>query len=165
MMTDREEIAAQLEALARRLRGPALPAVDPVQPPDGPIPALAWDTRLTARGVAVVRAGTAHRLIEARYMEGDAAQGRHHLLVDVRDRNGVRKVGTQIACAWPDGSAAVSIEAKPGEPYGAAFPLFAAGNGYALVFAGWRIAGMGLGTIAEPYMGHHVSYGFVFQEV
>ncbi len=151
--------AAQLEDIARKLRaydgGVAEPPTEPPPGVDG-----AWDARLTERGVQRQRTNGAYDLVAAGYND---SSGAHHIYVDVLDENGIREVGAPFAVSWPDGRADLTVEAKPGEPYGGNFPMFASGNPYFLECAGWRIGGMGLGTIAEPHVGHHVSFAFVFR--
>lgn len=160
-------IEARLRALNGELAA-LLAGTPPVVEPPDPEPAgvlpKAWAVALTRRGVTCAHDG-AHRYdLSATYYEGDAAQGRHHILVDVLDDQGHRKVGATVRVAWPGGDWQGVAEAKPGEPWALAFPMYASGFAYSLSFGGWTVSGMGLGTIAEPHMGHHVSYGFVFRE-
>jgi hypothetical protein len=157
-MTEIEAIASELQQLAQRLLNLEHPAPQPTNP------VLAFDARLHRRGVNVQVAGTTYTLVAANYFDTEQAQGRHAIYVDVLDKEGRRKVGVPLEVYWPGDFSTFTTEEKPGEPWAASFPLYAAGNAYALKFAGWIITGMGLGTIEEPSIGHHVSYGFVFKE-
>jgi hypothetical protein len=168
---DLVEIANALRTLASLLDAysyPTQPTQPPPPQPPPPTPVLGWDTRLTARGVAVRQAGDLHTLIYAAYLPPgntpDTAQGKHHILIDVQDRFGNRVVGAKFAVSWADGRAEYTIEEKPNDEYGGNFAMDASGWGYTLEFADWQIAGMGLGTIDEPNVGHHTSFAFVFKE-
>jgi hypothetical protein len=163
-MTTPRDIAFALRNLANQLDALEPPAPIEPRPPVPGETVLAWDGRLTARGVKPQAAATTHNLIQARYLDVNESAGKHHIFVDILDRTGKRRVGARAMVTWADGSAPVIIEEKPGEPYGGNYAMYAAGNAYALEFGGWRISGMGLGTIEEPNMGHHVSYAFVFKE-
>jgi hypothetical protein len=59
-----------------------------------------------------------------------------------------------------------NTEAKPNESYAVDFPMFAAGHSYHVrvaTGASDRVLGMGLGSIAEPAMGIHISYRLTFR--
>lgn len=156
-----EDVHARLQAVEAYL------GLDMAQPPipQGK-PLTEWDARLIQRGVRIVQTGgSLLRLIRARYLDEQESAGRHHILVDVLDRQGRRVVDFPVRQYWADGSNTTRTEAKPGEPWAAALPLHAAGHAYGLEVADWRIEGMGLGTIEQPHLGLHVSYEFFFQLV
>jgi hypothetical protein len=164
-----EEMGLLNAELARRVGEGSAPRPEPEPVPQLGTPDVGvgayWDERLTQRGMRFLPAPHSRwRLVSARYLEGAEAQGRHHVLIDVLDAGGRRLVGVAVLCYWADGQDTMRTEAKPGEPEALAFPLYAAGNGYGVqVEDGPRIEGMGLGTIAEPHVGHHVAYRLVFQ--
>ena len=59
-------------------------------------------------------------------------------------------MGVPVAFAWPDGTDTRTTEAKPGEQYALAWPLFAAGNGYRFTVDGGRAWGYGAGHDCAP---------------
>jgi len=153
----RSQTAALLAALD------ALADDAPVTPVPTPIPVRsAWDNQLTVRGVRYTP-GSVYTLAASHYLE-DNAQGMHHILIDVQDAQGRRIVGAPVRFFWADGEDRRITEAKPGEMWALAWPLYAAGNGYGFALDdGTCITGMGLGTIAHPELGAHVAYAFVFR--
>lgn len=163
----RTHTALLLQALDALNDGTVGVPVQPLPEPAPIAPPMQWDAKLTERGVRYIPApGSPWRLVRGTYHEGDAAQGRHHILIETFDPQVGRVVGVPVAFAWPDGTDTRTTEAKPGEQYALAWPLFAAGNGYRFtVDGGPRVVGMGLGTIAHPERGDHVSYEFVFVRV
>lgn len=131
-----------------------------------------WDPRLTERGAGLVAAqvtpgeGYWH-LREARWFDAQEAQGRHHILIDLHDANGERMINQPITVAWADGAATVITEAKTGEPYAANYPMYALAPAYSAKpntgAPADQITGMGLGSITEPYLAHHTSYGLIWE--
>ncbi len=95
------------------------------------------------------------------------ANNLHHIFIDVIDQNGKRMVGEKVTLAWPDGSNVATVEAKPGEPFGANFPMHATLGAYS-VFAGTdpsrsdEVNGMGLGTPEHPTVTTHTAFEIVF---
>lgn len=160
----RTHAAVMLQALDALNNGTVGRPVQPNPVPTPTEPPMQWDAKLTERGVRYIPApNSPWRLLRGTFREGDAAQGRHHIQIEVFDPQVGRAVGVPVEFAWPDGSDTRTTEAKPGEAYALAWPLFAAGNGYSFtVDGGPRVVGMGLGTIAHPERGDHVSYEFVF---
>lgn len=136
--------------------------------------AMKWDPRLTERGVSVSKAqvpvGTpVYRLVRAEYMTPEESGGNANIFVDVLDENGVRMVGAPVVQSWQDGDATQRIEEKRGERAGTSFLMTSPGNPYHIHVGGGAtsdvVQGMGLGTIAEPWIKHHVGYYLVFQRV
>jgi len=134
------------------------------------LPKRVWDARLTERHVHLIayapQPGESYwRLIQATYVDEQAAQGRHHIFVDTLDEAGSRLTGVEVTCYWDSGFETKASEAKPGEEAALDFPLFAAGYGYRVRVgdASDRVEGMGLGSIEAPQQGIHVAYRLVFQ--
>lgn len=103
---------------------------------------------------------TEYDLVGAMYEEGTTRTP--GIYVDILNEAGYRTMGANFS-VLNGGEALGVIEKGPDEEYGGNVPIFAAGHGYTLRFEQWRIGGMGLGTRAEPNVGHHVAYGFVFK--
>lgn len=160
----RTQAATLLQALDALNDGTAGRPEQPTPMPAPTEPPMQWDPKLTARGVRYVpAAGSPWRLLRGTYNEGEAAQGRHHILIETFDARVGRVEGVLVNFVWPDGHDIKATEAKPGEAFALAWPLYAAGNGYGFVVDGGPcVEGMGLGTIAHPERGDHVSYEFVF---
>jgi hypothetical protein len=144
----------------------------PTAQPVSPVPVqvalpVQWDSRLTQRGVLLTHttAVPGWRVVRAEYRDVAQSQGRHHIYVDVLDENGVRVVGAPVYVLWRDGRHELTTEAKPGEESAANFPMYAAGSAYTLSLGvnSDAVSGMGLGDIATPNQGDHVSYYLVFQ--
>ena len=77
-------------------------------------------------------------------------------------------MGQQVKVTWPGGGVAVTIEEKPGEPWGASFPMYATLGSYALRAVADRggsdaVSGLGLGTPEEPDVKHNTSFGVRFR--
>jgi hypothetical protein len=131
-----------------------------------------WEQRLTQRGVRLeefaAQAGQViWRLAKGEYLDEQQSQGRHHVFVDTLNEQGQRMTGIPVEFSWAGGKDVKPTEAKPGEPYAVDFPMFASGNGYHVRVSDGQsdqVMGMGLGSIAQPHMGIHVSYRLVFQK-
>lgn len=113
-----------------------------------------------------------YRLIKAEYLpppEGAQRFGPdHHILVDVLDVQGKRKMDTSVNFYWADGMHIDRIR-KTQEPYGVDYPMASAGQSFGVWVGDFRhhsddVFGMGLGTTEQPDWGHHVTYYLVFQE-
>lgn len=95
------------------------------------------------------------------------ANGLHHIFIDVIDQDGKRMPGEKVTMTWPGGSSVGVVEEKPGEPFGANFPMNAALGSYS-AFAGTdpensdRVHGMGLGTPEHPDVFAHTCFELVF---
>jgi hypothetical protein len=132
-----------------------------------------WDPRLVQRGAGFILVDPAPeqgywRLVTARWLDAVESQGRHHIFVEILDKEGKRQTGVPIAITWNDGAFTLVSEAKPGEPWAANFPMFALAPSYAAQPQGSPadiVTGMGLGSLEEPNLGHHTSYGLTWQWV
>lgn len=131
-----------------------------------------WDPRLDQRFAtytpAQVVSGQGYwKLIKAVWFNESESQGRHHIFVDVLDRDGKRMTEVPILIDWPDGSHKIITEAKPGEPYASNFDMYSRAPAYAAFpndgAPADMIGGMGLGEIDSPHLGHHTSYGLTWQ--
>ncbi|MCB0081913.1 MAG: hypothetical protein KDE47_13320 [Caldilineaceae bacterium] len=149
-----------------------LPFVQGNQLSDRTIAPLVWDSRLTERGAYLVPAqvvvGQGYwRLVEARWFNAQESEGRHHILIDVQDRDGQRLTAIPIDVRWRDGNAIVTTEEKTGEPFAANYAMYALAPAYSAQPADGapadRVEGMGLGELAEPYLAHHTSYGLIWR--
>ena len=108
------------------------------------------------------------RLVSAHWLDPVESQGRHHIFVEILDKEGNRQTGVPIAITWNDGAFTIVSEAKPGEPWAANFPMFALAPAYAAQPQGApadMVTGMGLGSLEDPNRGHHTSYGLTWQWV
>lgn len=146
--------------------------IEQPEPPKPQIP-LVWDERLTQRGASVVTilppSGSLYwRLVAAKWYNERESAGKHHIFMDLLDEGGKRLVGGQIKITWNGGETVVPCEAKPGEPYGANYPmhnLAPAFNARPIGDVADAVLGMGLGSIEDPYHATHTSYGLVWQLV
>jgi hypothetical protein len=81
--------------------------------------------------------------------------------------HGQRLVGERVTMTWAGGQSVGVVEEKPGEPFGANFPMNAALGSYS-AFAGTdpensdRVHGMGLGTPEHPDVFTHTCFELVF---
>jgi len=145
---------------------------DMPEPPKPTLP-LIWDNRLTQRGVTITTLlpppGELYwRLVAAKWYDERESAGKHHVFMDLLDENGKRLVGAKVKITWNGGETVVLCEAKPGEPYGANYPmhnLAPAFNAQPIGGVADKVMGMGLGSIEDPNHGIHTSYGFVWQLV
>lgn len=131
------------------------------------IPERIWDPRLDQRFATLVEAdvppGAGYwRLVEAQWLNETESQGRHHILMNVLDENGIRKAGVPLLISWADGSATVASQEKPGEPFAADYAMYAVAPAYnarpIAAAPADRVDGMGLGELDAPDFGHHTSY-------
>jgi len=112
-------------------------------------------------------AGALYRLARVGWKNEAESQGRHHIYIDVVDGEGRRLAGERVTMTWAGGSSVGVVEEKPGEPFGANFPMNAALGSYG-AFAGTdpalsdRVSGMGLGTPEHPGTLIHTSFELVF---
>lgn len=113
-----------------------------------------------------------YRLIKAEYLPPPLGAQRfgpdHHILVDVLDTSGKRRMDTSVNFYW-DGKMHIDRIRKEQEPYGVDYPMSSAGHSFGVWVGDFRpnsddVFGMGLGTIEQPDWGHHVTYYLVFQE-
>jgi hypothetical protein len=108
-----------------------------------------------------------YRLEEIVWMDPDESGGLHHIFVDIVDEQGRRLAGEKFRVSWPDGEDVIPIEEKPGEPWGGNYPMYAAMGSYKVgVFSpdasSDSVAGLGMGTPADPATKHHTSFGLRF---
>lgn len=144
-----------------------------MKPPEPPEPSLPfiWDSRLTQRGAALVKAlppaGEWYwRLIIGEWQDVRESAGKHHIFMDLLDEYGNRFIGGKIEITWNGGRTTVMSETKPGEPYGANYPMHNLAPAFSAQPLGGdadRVTGMGLGSIEDPYHAIHTSYGLVWQ--
>lgn len=100
------------------------------------------------------------RLVELVWQNEEEAEGRHSINLDVVDGDGNRIVGQGATVSWSSGSAPITQSARP-EPYGADFPMFAAGCSYALAIddlPGDTLSCLGLGTPEQPEWTIHTQF-------
>ncbi|MEZ4832018.1 MAG: hypothetical protein R2873_08460 [Caldilineaceae bacterium] len=131
-----------------------------------------WDSRLDQRFTELIEADTQPqqgywRLVRAQWYDEAEAGGRHHILVDVLDSEGVRLVDIPVRIHWSGGETVLRTQAKPGEEYAADFAMFSIAPSYgAYPLTGSptdAVWGMGLGSIELPFHTIHTSYGLVWQ--
>lgn len=131
-----------------------------------------WDSRLTERGAflvpALVAPGTGYwRLVKARWYNAEESEGRHHILMDIRDERDQRLTAIPLEVRWRDGFATVVSEEKAGELYATNYAMYALAPAYSAQPADGapadRVEGMGLGEIDEPYLAYHTSYGLTWR--
>ena len=111
-----------------------------------------------------ITAGAEYTLARAGWRDPEEANGAHHILVDVLDEEGDREVGAAVVVFWADGSTTLIIEEKPGEPFGANFPMYATLGSYGARVGDCVVSGMGLGTPQEPNIPHHTVFELVFEK-
>jgi len=142
-------------------------------------PGLEWDERLDQLGVRVEPCPEEQRekgyfkLVKARWYDPQEAQGKHHILVDVRAADGSRLLNQGIRVEWPTDAAVIYISKPPAEEYGADFGLYAAigepGKGpYSVSIEGVpsdKVCGLGLGTPEQPDSSVYTCFGLVWQFV
>jgi hypothetical protein len=111
-----------------------------------------------------------YRLIKAEYVPDGARRfgPDHHILVEVLDKEGQRKMGVPVRFYWGDGHTDVPTN-KVGGPYAADYGMTSAGHGFGVFVESDAksdlVFGMGLGKLGNEHMGDHVTYYLVFQEV
>ncbi len=181
-MQDKSDLLEDFkQAVAKGYKAPALSVI--VQPQEtlhmpqvaaGPeVPTMQvphhWDERLTARGVKVIPAHgeTAWRITNAQWLDESQAAGRHHIYADLLGEAGNRAVGVPLVVYWPGGSARITTEAKPGEPYSANYPLTSSLSEFSIrVDDGTPsdvVSGIGMGADGNPSI--HTSTVLTFQKV
>jgi hypothetical protein len=132
-----------------------------------------FDPRLDARGATLTEYTPGsplgpgeeyYKLVIARWYDVHEAQGKHHILVDVWDRDGRRASGVPVHLI-NGGDAVLYTEPKYGEPAAVGLPMYSAGHPYSVRVgdASDIVGGLGLGTIEQPDVAHHTSYFLVFQ--
>lgn len=156
---------------------PSVKGGDQPAPTPAPIPRdISQDYRdRTKDGIALNQEGqpgyVVFDLIVADYSENAAREWGpdHHILVDVLDEAGNRIQGQEVTFRPGNETPVVKkIDKGSGTPYGVDFDLYAAGYGYGC-FVGRDDSksdlafNMGLGKIATPYQGDHVSYKLTFK--
>lgn len=138
---------------------------DPPPPlPDPPPPTAGWEIPPVLPQIYPVRIevdpGTlVYRLISAK----GPFKGRHWITVDVLDRFGKRKVGTEVHFESAETHDIAEVPAdKPLD-----FPMYGTLGSYELYVQGFTdaVMGLGLGSAADPVHSHHFGYEFIFQEV
>jgi pSer/pThr/pTyr-binding forkhead associated (FHA) protein len=143
----------------------AAPAVQPA----AKVPETDWDPRLDALGVRVERANTSGsywRLVRGLWEDEKQAGGTHNIYVDVLDEAGQRVLGQPVRITWSEGSYVGTTGDKPPSEYPFNYPMYAAGNAYAVQLEGLPsdvVQGAGMGSIEARGMGVHTSFRFVFQ--
>jgi hypothetical protein len=142
------------------------PEVEPEQPakPGGP----KVDPRIQSL-LNLDLSGDTYKLEEILWMDPVESKGLHHIFLDVVDSEGRRLAGEKVRVSWSDGAVEVLIEEKPGEPWGGNFAMFATMGSYAVRVAAASgtsdaVAGLGMGTPAEPHVKHHTSFGLKFRK-
>jgi hypothetical protein len=149
------------------------PTASPTRDPD----AIDWDPRLDQRGALIVpaqvQAGEWYwRLVKGVwYGENEEPfAGQHHIFIDTRNQSNARVPGIPIRVTSLDGStifATVVTELKPLDPYAANFPMYAVAPAYRAVPVDGSpadaVTNLGLGTIEDPQLAAHTSYGFTWQ--
>ena len=111
--------------------------------------------------------GALYRLARVGWKNEAESQGRHHIYIDVVDGEGKRLPGERVTMTWGGGSSVGVVEEKPGEPFGANFPMNASLGSYS-AFAGTdptasdRVSGLGLGTPEHPNTLIHTCFELVF---
>lgn len=144
---------------------PDIPPTDP-NPPPTTLPPRELDPRLPQLGVTIEEARPTEgaifwRVEKIRWEDEQQAQGRHAIYLDMLDENGARIVGAKALVRWADGSQELTMELKPGEPFGTDFPMYRPGCSYSLEGLGIpsdKVKCLGLGTIEERWRSTHVAY-------
>lgn len=155
--------------------GSTVPPPDPEEPEEpgpSPLPPRVLDPRLPALGVtlteAVVQPGQWYWRIESVIWEDESQSGgRHHIYLDMQNADSIRMVGSEARVVWADDSKVLVIEAKPGEEFGANFPMFAAGCSYMLQGLNLptdRLNCLGLGDLEHRDWGIHVAYKVIMRK-
>ncbi len=158
-----------------------LPLIVRLEPPPTETPecldgatedAREWDSRLDLRAATLISAtvmpGKCYwRLIKAVWYDEEQSQGRHHIFVDTRDGQDQRQIGVRIEIGFTDGPDYIVTEAKPGEQYAKDYAMFAHAPAYSARPDGDapadKVDGMGLGSIDQPNLGIHTSYGLIWR--
>lgn len=158
---------------------PAAPAPAPAAPvPAAPAPAANEPGRnidpvFSQLGGNIVSANVAPgqeywRVISIEWHNEAESGGRHALQFNTVDAGGGRVVGTPLTVWWGDGSTGLVMEAKPGEPFGANFPMYKDGPAYSVKIEGLpsdQVTGLGLGTPEVPWRTIHTEYFITWQKV
>jgi hypothetical protein len=107
------------------------------------------------------------KLIRGVWYDVEESGGRHHIFVDVLDEDDRRQRGVPVLIEWPDGTTTITTQAKPGESFAADFAMFSIAPAYSARpddgAPADRVDGMGMGSIDEPFLAHHTSYGLTWR--
>jgi hypothetical protein len=158
---------------------PAPAAPVPAAPaPAAPVPAASEPGRnidpvFSQLGGGIVPANVAPgqaywRVVSIEWHDEAESGGRHAIQFNTVDEGGSRVAGTPITISWGGGSSTITMEAKPGEPFGANFPMYVDGPSYSARVDGLPsdvVTGMGLGTPETPYLTIHTEYYITWQRV
>lgn len=139
------------------IKGGAMPAT---------LPAVAWDPRLTKRGIELTQYQPKPGEKYWRVVRGEYWEEKEHTFAETIDESGKRLPGVKMHWWWADGDNEKVTELKPGDRWMVDFPMFAHGKSYGLEALGYpsdKLWGMGLGSWEQPDWNIHVSYKFVFQ--
>jgi len=177
-LTETINAVQAIPPFVRRFSWDAQPAPAPTPEPPGPAPApqpnptpapLAWDPRLDALGVRLVRADApvAWRLVSAGYQDWTEADGKHHVFIRALQADGAPAAGVRFVVDWAgrradeapayfvtdargEGNAPIFINLHPEQKDGLVFaaPAGAAGD---------AVHGMGLPNH------HHACFWLTFQ--
>lgn len=135
------------------------------------MPPVEWDDRLTQRG-AVLRPYTGNadsywKIVKAAWMDEQESGGKHHVFVEVLNKDGNREVGVPVMFGWQSGNEIKKSEAKPTENYAVDFPMFAVAPAYWVTIPddADTLDGLGMGSIEQPNYAIHTSYHVTFQKV
>jgi len=125
---------------------------------------IAWDPRLDELGIqlqpAIVTAREAYwRLVEAKYLDPQQAQGRHHIYVRMLDEAGQPLAGQTVWVRWADGQERLVSRVAASPWAWANFPMYGPLGAYQVTGDGVSDAVQGLGLPAK----HHVAYLLTFQ--
>lgn len=139
----------------------------------GTLPVREWDPRLTTRGVDIEETAVAPgqafwRVVAGEWYDEQAAGGRHHIYVEVRDEDGQPLVNVPFQVHWPSGTA--TIQSTPGAGFDAAnHPMSPSRNEYSVTIADGApsdvVTGIGMGqeTPGGFNPGVHTATRLVFQ--
>ena len=130
------------------------------------------DEELKERGVKVNptnATGDVWKLVDAKWLDENESQGKHHIYVELLDENGQRVTGQKLKVRWPTGESTITSEAKPGEPFAANFPLSPSRNEFSIKIDGANsdeVTGIGMGanTPSGFNPGIHTSTALTFQK-
>ncbi len=149
---------------------PTPSAPEPPEPPEPPAPGpdLIWSVPTNLPHVQPVLAApgpgeTYWKLTRVRWLDKKAAQGAHHIVVDVIDENGDELPGIDIVCV-NGGVVTAESYMDGGKPLN--FPMYGALGSYKVFIADGMsdaVEGMGLGTPEQPTYTIHTAFELEFQ--